>query len=301
MKELAKDFVADDVNYSDTDQLSRSADNLTIIITASEMQTESTEMDGAIASDTSLESSSADEKHLNHSNSPEDDKESTGSENEAKRVSGADSGKTANGVIAVPKKKNRLISSDSGFGSYGRFEVYSTGSIDSVAVLASAPTHTTSVHTKPISKHDVSAVGAEADDTVGPLSVSKEAAASFDVRRGAPKNRNTTSMGSFDTALNFVIDSRLINRCDGFKEVQCYFDENGSPKVREKVRTRRKSTLRQELKARSLGASYEDATLRQLHQSKTPSCISFTRLCKKFKETFRSKCHSNAPHSFIRS
>lgn len=95
---------------------------------------------------------------------------------------------------------------------------------------------------------------------------------------------------SIENKSSFDLTAYVINSSDGFQEVQCYIDENGSPKVREKhaKKSRRKHTLRQELKARSLGASYDDNLLlrKPIDTNKTPTCVSFTKLFKKFRETF---------------
>lgn len=283
MKDLVKDFANDDMNLSAAETLSRSSENLKSSVGGNETESN----DDSNTSNLSLENvgneqPANDAQEMNSSRSSDSGSTSNKS----------DTAITTNKTIL--KKKHRLISADSGFGSCGRSELYTSGSIDSVAAIRAEPRNTTSVHTKATSKPDVVSPASELADQVSPLSVSSEAASKIEQRysdkaRTAMKNRNTTAMGSVDMAQGFLIDSNLINQNDGFKEVQCYFDENGSPRVREKKRTRRKSTLKQELKARSLGASYDDETLRKIHQNKTPSCVSFTRFCKKFKETFLSK------------
>lgn len=105
----------------------------------------------------------------------------------------------------------------------------------------------------------------------------------------AAQHQQLTS-SSIENKSSFDLTAYVINSNDGFQEVQCYIDENGSPKVREKhaKKSRRKHTLRQELKARSLGASYDDNLLlrKPIDTNKTPTCVSFTRLFKKFRETF---------------
>lgn len=302
MKELANvEFVVGDIEISETDPLSRSVDSLKVIVSpAAPTEIEPADLSGVNASDMEC-SSPASSDGRNKTNQTDSGSGSSSSND------GNSSDNGSKNSIPIPessylKKKHRLISADSGFGSYGRSGLFATGSIDSMATITSVPTRTTSMHTKPISKHDVSFTCLEQEqqlqgDHIAPLSVPHTAATSFVQRyeklKSAPKNHTISLVTSIDeTANNFSIDAKLINRCDGFKEVQCYFDEHGSPKVREKNRTRRKSTLKQELKARSLGASYDDETLRKIHQNKTPSCVSFTRLCKKFKETFCSKSFS---------
>lgn len=301
MKELANvEFVVGDIEISETDVLSRSADSLKVIVSPAD-PTENESVDSTVVNASDMDCSSPASSD-NHNKSNQIDSPSNSSSGSSNDGNNSDNG--VKNSISIPessylKKKHRLISADSGFGSYGRSELFATGSIDSMATIATVPTRTTSMHTKPISKHDVSFTCLDkeqhlAGDHIAPLSVSHTATTSFMQRyekvKSAPKNHTISLINSIDeTAINFSIDAKLINRCDGFKEVQCYFDEHGSPKVREKNRTRRKSTLKQELKARSLGASYDDETLRKIHQNKTPSCVSFTRLCKKFKETFCSK------------
>lgn len=277
------EYVAGDIEIGDVDELSQSADNLKVIVTAGGVTENELDSTTEGASDSSLESCTSEDHQ---------------SSDESKENTIIETIEPAKNAITIPdvnylKKKSRLISTDSGFGSYGRSELYSTGSIDSVATITMAQhkTNTTSVHTKPITNYHSSSEHIEKQDKISPLAVSQTAATKFVQRyekiKSYQKNRNTT-MNSIDDSINFELDAKLINRSDGFKDIQCYFDEHGSPKVREK-NSRKKSTLKQELKARSLGASYDNDTLRKIHQNKTPSCVSFTRLCKKFKETFCSK------------
>lgn len=201
--------------------------------------------------------------------------------------------RSENMIPILTKKKNRLISTDSGFGSYGMpCEMYTSGSVDSMAYTSSGPKYT-SIHTRPIiarttqqtTKPIDATISTEQDDKVSPL-ISDAAVAEAKPRRerdSKHKNNRNTTLNSIDD--HFELDPRLINRDDGFHEVQCYINEHGSPIVREKSRThRKKSTLREELKARSLGASYDDNLL--LKDPKTPSCVSFSRLFKKLRETF---------------
>lgn len=307
MKELANvEFVVGDIEISETDALCRSADNLKVIVSPTDPnEIESVDLAGANVSDTSLECSSpaSSDDHNKSNETTSSPSSSSSSSSSGKHGNNRDTSKKSKSIpdSSYLKKKHRLISADSGFGSYGRSDLFATGSIDSVATMTTVPTHTTS-HTKPISKHDVSSTSLAQDHQKQQLQINHKplsmpntkATASFIQRlekvKSAPKNHTMSLITSIDESTNnFSIDAKLINRYDGFKDVQCYFDEHGSPKVREKNHTRRKSTLKQELKARSLGASYDDETLRKIHQNKTPSCVSITRLCKKFKETFCSK------------
>lgn len=320
------EFVVGDIEINETDGLRRSADSLKVIVSPadpididsinecsslllSDEQNKSLDRDSANCSGSSSGSSTTTSSGDSSSSSATTDMTATTNDSNHNGSSGSDnSGKYS---IPIPessflKKKHRLISADSGFGSYGRSELFVTGSIDSMATISNVLTHTTSMHAKPISKHDVSFVCLETeqkkqqrnddndddDDQLSTHTDTDNVVQRYDNnnKRSTTKNRTISFVNSVDEPTNnFTIDAKLINRCDGFKDVQCYFDEHGSPKVREKNRIRRKSTLKQELKARSLGASYDDETLRKIHQNKTPSCVSFTRLCKKFKDTFCSK------------
>lgn len=207
-------------------------------------------------------------------------------------------------------KKKRLISADSGFGSYGRSALYTSGSIDSMATFLTAPQYPSMLNTKSaitetnqslnetqcdIENQLVENMNDENGDTILPLvseTTASEAIPQFVQRyekiQTFQKNHRNTTVNSIDDANNFVLDSRLINHNDGFHEVSHYYDEHGSPKVREKCRpSRKKSTLKQELKARSLGASYDNnLMLSKVKTNDTPSCVSFTRLFKKLRETF---------------
>lgn len=211
--------------------------------------------------------------------------------------------RSENMIPILLKKKNRLISTDSGFGSYGPCELFNSGSVDSIANITTVPKHT-SIHTRPIVNsseknaekplNDANSEHTEKDDKVTPL-ISETTAADaestpkliqrFDKIQNYHKNHRNTTLNSIDD--NFELDPRLINRDDGFHDVQCYINEHGSPIVREKRRSnRKKSTLREELKARSLGASYDDNLLLRKDTNKTPTCVSFSRLFKKLRETF---------------
>lgn len=205
--------------------------------------------------------------------------------------------RSENMIPILLKKKNRLISTDSGFGSYGP-DLHS-GSVDSMAYIAKSEPKYTSIHTRPIVNNTINTNQetdspsdnkpnqnndkTEENDKVLPL-ISETAEAESKVKKSLKNQRNTT-INSIDD--NFELDPRLINRDDGFQEIQCYINEDGSPVVREKRRnTRKKSTLKEELKARSLGASFDDNLLIRRDTNKTPTCVSFSRLFKKLRETF---------------
>lgn len=229
--------------------------------------------------------------------------------------------RSENTIPLLLKKKNRLISTDSGFGSYGPYDLYNSESVGNCSSHSSAP-KCTSIQSRftvtsvaatddPLyshsSDHHFNSEHAEYDDKVLPLLSETTTEATTGAahpnaestlkakewRECAQKKRNTTLTSIDDN--NFELDPKLINQDDGFHEVQCYINEDGSPVVREKRRRaqRKKSTLKEELRARSLGASYEDNLLRK-DTNKTPTCVSFSRLFKKLRETF-CKC----PYMFV--
>lgn len=282
MKEITSvDYVASEMELFEDDGLSRSTSSLKITV--------NDETDGKFVGQKRASSNS---NFLNINNN----------ENETATISHA---RSENMIPLLLKKKNRLISTDSGFGSYGPYDLYNSGSVDNCSSISSAPKYT-SIHSRAVpnaaidqdhtdSNDHLNAEHAEHDDKVLPLlseTSSTEASApnaestpkAKDGRVSAQKKRNTT-LNSMDD--NFELDPKLINRDDGFHEVQCFINDDGSPVVREKRRraTRKKSTLKEELRARSLGASYDDNLLRK-DTNKTPTCVSFSRLFKKLRETF---------------
>lgn len=296
MKDIASiDYVAGEIEISEDEELNRSTGSLKIVI--SNVDDDSSEE--PISSDSNLDKTPNNESH----HQPQSQS-------------------------IFMNKKHRLASTDSGFGSYGRSVLYTSGSIDSMANIITAPQFT-SIHTKPIVTEsnnsinnnnneettesqsqsqsqsqslddsgcggDVATENSEKRDKILPLvteTTASEAIPQFVQRyekiQTYQKNHRNTTITSIDDANNFELDARLINQNDGFHEIQCYVDENGSPRVREKRRVpRKRSTLKQELKARSLGASYDDNfAMRKMKTNETPSCVSFSRLFKKFRETF---------------
>lgn len=211
--------------------------------------------------------------------------------------------RSENMLPILVRKKNRLISTDSGFGSYGPCDLYNSGSVDNFTNSSSVPKSNPAVINQ-MQKNSIEQTNIEenleTDDKVLPL-ISETATAPA-AEQTTPKlkeryekiqkqkqqkyQRNTT-INSIDN--DFELDPKLINRDDGFHDVQCYINENGSPMVREKNQRRRtarkKSTLKEELRARSLGASF-DNNLTHKDSNKTPTCVSFSRLFKKLRETF---------------
>lgn len=269
MKDIANnEFVAGELEISEDEELNRSTGSLKIIVSPVD-----DDDDDVVSSNSNLDS-------LHQT-----------------KIQCTDSTPVTDSIFM--NKKHRLASADSGFGSYGRSAIYTSGSIDSMANIVTAPQYT-AIHTKPIvteaNQHSDNTIELSEDsDKILPLvseTTASEAIPQFIQRyekiQTFQKNHRNTTINSIDDANNFELDARLINQTDGFHEIQCYVDEHGSPKVREKRRqTRKRSTLKQELKARSLGASYDDnLLLRKIKTNDTPSCVSFSRLFKKFRETF---------------
>lgn len=278
MKDIASvDYVAGDIEIFEEDGLCKSTNSLKIIVDTIEDETTDNFVTQRASSNSNLQEITDNESTISHARSE-------------------------NMIPILMNKKNRLISTDSGFGSYGpNGDLYYSGSIDSMANISSGPKYT-SIHTRPIFNNAIITHNetesptnepntdhiTEKDDKISPL-ISETAAATESipkVKKSAQKYHRNTTLTSIDD--NFELDPKLINRDDGFHEIQCYINEDGSPVVREKRRpNRKKSTLREELKARSLGASYDDNLLLKLNDTnKTPSCVSFSRLFKKLRETF---------------
>lgn len=284
MKQLANvEYIAGDIEINDDGDLTKSLDNLKIVV----------DQVAVVVDADNVTQPEQLETNGNNTN---------GHSNEHEKCN-----KNKSVIVSIPetkqtiKKKLRQISTDSGFGSFGRSDSYATTSSSNDSIL----TNTSILHVK---KTVVKAASSETltthsefqedtghsnekldkltplNDTAGSatMEVRKTSAQRDEKIKDFQKVRNTTLD---DVSNGYELDAKLINRCDGFSEVQCYFDENGSPKVREKSR-RKKATLKQTIKARSLGASMENGALRP---PKTPSCVSFSRICKKFKETFCSK------------
>lgn len=275
MKEIASvDFAADEIDIYEDDGLCQSNSSLKIAAESTEDESNVNFISHRASSNSNLQNITDKDPTIAHARSE-------------------------NMIPNLIKKKNRLISTDSGFGSYGPCELYNSSSVDSMANIVRMP-KCTSVQTKLIanemahnpaecaSNEATNIDSSEQADRVSPL-ISEAAVAESTPKSNKhhpklSKNQRNTTINSIDD--NFVLDPKLINRDDGFHEVQCFINEHGSPVVQEKRRTnRKKSTLREELKARSLGASYDNNLLRK-DANKTPTCVSFSRLFKKLRETF---------------
>lgn len=292
MKDIASvDYVTSEMELFDDDGLCHSTSSLKIAIDTADDETNVKFLDKRASSNSNLLNlNGKTERTITHARSE-------------------------NTIPFLLRKKNRLISTDSGFGSYGPYDLYNSESVGNCSSISSAPkntshrsrtlTNATAADQEPLdSSEHLNTEHAEHDDKVLPLlsetTTESGGAApnaestpkSKEWRESAQKKRNTT-LNSIDDN-NFELDPKLINRDDGFHQVQCYINEDGSPVVREKRRRtqRKKSTLKEELRARSLGASYDDNLLHK-DTHKTPTCVSFSRLFKKLRETF-CKC----PHTF---
>lgn len=289
MKEIASvDYATSEMELFDDDGLCRSTSSLKIAINATDDETNVKFIEKRASSNSNLlQAMGKTQTTITHARSE-------------------------NTIPSLLKKKNRLISTDSGFGSYGPYDLSNSESVGNCSSISSAAKYT-SIHSRmPManvtsadqtcfdSSDDVNEEHPEQDDKVLPLlseTTTAEAGSepgaestpkAKEWRESAQKKRNTTLTSIDDN--NFELDPKLINRDDGFNDVQCYINEDGSPMVREKRRRtqRKKSTLKEELRARSLGASYDDNLLRK-DTNKTPTCVSFSRLFKKLRETF-CKC-----------
>lgn len=186
-------------------------------------------------------------------------------------------------------KKNRLVSIDSGFGSSGPSELNVVAALTETPSINLLPAPPAKQQSQP---NESTAVGecsiqTEKRDKLTPLDSGRRLS---DPTTQEAKNReyrkNRTTTLTIGEDVNCELDVRLINRYDGLKDVLCYLDEDGAPKVREKP-SKRRSTLRQELRNRNMGASLDEDALRSIE--KKSSWVSFSRLCKKFKESFLSK------------
>lgn len=90
-----------------------------------------------------------------------------------------------------------------------------------------------------------------------------------------------------------ILDPMLINKSDGLQDVLYYIDENGSPKIREKftkATKKSKKVRRSEAVKKKKQLTYgTEADIADAHafDEKTPTCVSFSRICKRFKNSFR--------------
>lgn len=238
----------------------------------------------------------------NSSNGDHDDERWSAEAAEQSVNSKTDRLDTPYNAIDVNQKKTRLVSVDSGFGSFGPSELNVVAISSEVSTSVTYPVRVASTFdatpAKVRTEKQTAAVDSEVsqcerDDKLSPLSTFEQPRRLSDGGAGAQhaemareyrKNRTTTMVSEEPYT---ELDVRLINRNDGLKDVMCYLDDDGAPQVREKY-PKRKSTLKQELKARNLGASLDSDSMRGIQ--KKSNWVSFSRLCKKFKESFLSKC-----------
>lgn len=92
------------------------------------------------------------------------------------------------------------------------------------------------------------------------------------------KNRTTT----INSVQDSYLDPKLINKSDGLQDVLCYIDENGSPQIREKYN--KKKTDKQPKKRLTYGT--EECIDAFALEEKTPSCVSFSKICRRLKNSF---------------
>lgn len=102
----------------------------------------------------------------------------------------------------------------------------------------------------------------------------------------AKKNRTTTVNTTVDEP---ILEPMVINKYDGLQDVLYYIDENGSPKIREKFNKKSRVKKEREQKKKLTYGTEADIADAFVFDEKTASCVSFSRLCKRFKNTF-SKC-----------
>lgn len=160
--------------------------------------------------------------------------------------------------------RNRLISLESGFESFGKSKA--SGS-DLSAIIVN-------------NNND------EADDIISALK-SEESRQFCDnggssdnkPKERVKKNRTTTVSSVQDSYL----DPKLINKSDGLQDVLCYIDENGSPQIREKYK-KKSSTSKQPKKRLTYGT--EECIDAFALEEKTPSCVSFSKICRRLKNSF---------------
>ncbi|XP_037037259.1 glycogen synthase kinase-3 beta-like isoform X2 [Bradysia coprophila] len=156
--------------------------------------------------------------------------------------------------------RNRLISLESGFESFGKSKV---------------------------SGSDLSEIinnNNESDDIISALK-SEENRQYCDIGKSdktkdkVKKNRTTTVNSVQDSYL----DPKLINKSDGLQDVLCYIDDNGSPQIREKYK-KKKKTNKQPKKRLTYGT--EECIDAFAIEEKTPSCVSFSKICRRLKNSF---------------
>lgn len=154
--------------------------------------------------------------------------------------------------------RNRLISLESGFESFGKSKV---------------------------SGSDLSGIinnNNESDDIISALK-SEESRQYCDngnsdkTKEKVKKNRTTTISSVQDSYL----DPKLINKTDGLQDVMCYIDENGSPQIRENFK---KKSSKQPKKRLTYGT--EECIDAFALEEKTPSCVSFSKICRRLKNSF---------------
>lgn len=214
----------------------------------------------------------------------------------------------------VPKRfgaKNRLVSVDSGFESIGKMRVIAAATADADSTLAEDRIideesgdilEALRGEDERLNNNDAPAATAAASTTTTATATS--ATGTCDIRHksggatvAVKKNRTTTINAAPEN--DSLLDPMLINKSDGLQDVLYYIDENGSPKIREKFTSSKKSRFGKkqsasEAKKKRKQLTYgteADIADAYAFDEKTPSCVSFSRICKRFRNSFRKWHH----------
>lgn len=211
----------------------------------------------------------------------------------------------------VPKRfgaKNRLVSVDSGFESIGKMRVIASVAADADCTLAEdliideeGGDILEALRSEDARLNNNDAPTAAATATATATATSKSASGNCDIRNksggatAAPVKKNRTTTFNAAPENDSVLDPMLINKSDGLQDVLYYIDENGSPKIREKFNKKsrygKKTSVSEEKKKKKQLTYGTEADIADAYafDEKTPSCVSFSRICKRFKNSFR-KC-----------
>lgn len=174
--------------------------------------------------------------------------------------------------------------------------------IEAAAVVVADDETTTTTTTNSIETDNlIDVLKMEATRTVavnnGVLSNKETAAAAAAATSAAKKPMKKARTTTVNNIENHAIDPQLINKTDGLEHLVCNIDENGSPmvaaaagsakfgrksKVKKKEREERKKHL-------TYGTEECIADYYDVDDKSTTNCVSFSKLCKQFKQTFR-KC-----------
>lgn len=167
--------------------------------------------------------------------------------------------------------KNRLISVDSGFESIGKMRMID--SADDSGIIVNDHIDEEAENIIDVLKNEESRQNNNCDNKT----TSKDA-------KVVSKKARTTTVNNIE---NQILDPLLINKSDGLQDVLYYIDENGSPKIREKFNKKSKLKKEREQKKKLTYGTEECIADYYVFEEKTPTCVSFSKLCKRFKESFR--------------